>query len=56
MLNLDITGIARCFAYTGAKGGQLYDPSIKPLLNMTKEEYTLQSQLSKGTAINHFHG
>jgi len=44
-------GIARCFAYGGYKGHSIYDPNIKPNLNMTKEEYKSQ----KGTQINHFY-
>ena len=42
--------------YTGAKGTLLHDPSIPPLINMTKEQYETQSKSTKGTAINHFHG
>ena len=29
-------GIARCFAFAGARGHKLYDPSIPALVNMTK--------------------
>ena len=43
-------------AYTGAKGGALYDPEIKPATELTKEEYVQQSKNGKGTAINHFYG
>jgi len=44
-------GIARCFTYGGFKGRQLYNPDIKPNLNMTKEEY----KNSTGPSINHFY-
>jgi uncharacterized protein len=44
-------GIARTFAYNGAKGRQLYDPAIKPNLHMTKEEY----KASTAPTINHFY-
>ena len=44
-------GIARCFAYGGAKGRQIYDPDIKPNLDMSKEDY----KKHKGTQINHFY-
>ncbi len=44
-------GIARCFNYGGFKNRQLYNPDIKPNLNMTKEEY----KSSKGPTINHFY-
>jgi uncharacterized protein len=44
-------GIARCFAYGGYKGNEIYNPEIKPNLKMTKEEYKTQ----KGTQINHFY-
>ena len=32
-------GIARTFAYGGAKGRLMYDPTIPPREEMTKEEY-----------------
>lgn len=44
-------GIARCFAYGGHKGHEIYNPEIKPQLNMTKEEYKNHT----GTQINHFY-
>lgn len=44
-------GIARCFTYGGFKNRKLYDPEIKPNLNMTKEEY----KNSNGPTINHFY-
>ena len=45
-------GIARAFAYGGSKGRKIYDPDIKPLTNMNKEEYR---QNQKSTSINHFY-
>ncbi|WP_316816946.1 HD domain-containing protein [Pedobacter nyackensis] len=44
-------GIARAFTYGGYKNRVLYDPEIKPQLNMTKEEY----KNSAGPTINHFY-
>lgn len=45
-------GIARTFAYGGSKGRKIYDPEIKPLMNMSKEEYR---QNQNSTSINHFY-
>ena len=44
-------GIARCFNYGGFKDRPLYNPSIKPNLNQTKEEY----KNSNAPTINHFY-
>ena len=44
-------GIARCFNYGGYKNRKLFDPDIKPNLNMTKEEY----KKSEAPTINHFY-
>jgi len=44
-------GVARTFAYNGAKGRQLYDPAVKPNLHMTKEEY----KASTAPTVNHFY-
>ncbi len=44
-------GIARSFNYGGFKNRPLYNPDIKPNLNMTKEEY----KASKAPTINHFY-
>jgi len=44
-------GIARCFNYGGFKNRPLYNPDIKPNLNMTKEEY----KTSEAPTINHFY-
>jgi uncharacterized protein len=44
-------GIARCFNYGGFKNRSLYNPDIKPNLNMTKAEY----KSSNAPTINHFY-
>ncbi|MFL1010684.1 HD domain-containing protein [Flavisericum labens] len=44
-------GIARCFNYGGFKNRALYDPAIKPILNMSKVEY----KNSTAPSINHFY-
>jgi len=44
-------GIARTFNYGGFKNRALYDPSISPKLNMSKEEY----KNSTAPTINHFY-
>lgn len=44
-------GIARTFNYGGFKNRPLYDPDIKPNLNMSKEEY----KASNAPTINHFY-
>jgi len=43
-------GIARAFNYGGYKNRELYNPNIRPNLNMTKEQYTN----STAPTINHF--
>lgn len=48
---LGAIGIARVFNFGGFKGRELYNPNIKPKLNMTKEEYKKR----EGTTINHFY-
>lgn len=48
---LGAIGISRTFNYGGFKGRALYDPEIKPNLNMTKEEY----KASNAPTINHFY-
>lgn len=48
---LGAIGIARTFNYGGHKGSALYDPEIKPQLNMSKEEY----KKSTAPTINHFY-
>ncbi|MGD0519592.1 MAG: HD domain-containing protein [Thermoguttaceae bacterium] len=44
-------GIARAFAYGGAKGRTIYDPATKPAEHRTSEEFLK----SDGTTINHFY-
>ncbi len=44
-------GIARTFIYGGYKGREMYNPTIKPQLNMTREEY----KNKVGPTINHFY-
>jgi uncharacterized protein len=44
-------GIARTFNYGGFKNRQLYNPTIAPKLNMTKEEY----KKSEAPTLNHFY-
>ncbi|MEO6488389.1 MAG: HD domain-containing protein [Ferruginibacter sp.] len=48
---LGAIGIARAFNYGGYKNRQIYDPMIKPDLQMTKEEY----KNSSAPTINHFY-
>jgi uncharacterized protein len=44
-------GIARAFTYGGFKDREIYNPNIKPNLNMTKEEY----KNTTAPTINHFY-
>ena len=44
-------GIARCFNYGGFKDRPLYNPEIKPKINMTKAEY----KAAKSPTLNHFY-
>lgn len=48
---LGAVGIARAFNYGGFKGRPLFDPSVKPKENMTREEY----KSSAAPTINHFY-
>jgi len=43
-------GIARAFAYGGAKGRAIYDPTVQPTEHRTAESY-----LKGGTSVNHFY-
>lgn len=44
-------GVARAFAYGGAKGRLIYDPDVKPAEHRTAEAYLN----SGGTTVNHFY-
>ncbi|WP_369899895.1 HD domain-containing protein [Bacillus manliponensis] len=48
---LGAIGIARTFAYGGAKGRLMYDPKVPPREEMTKEEY----RKSNDPSLNHFY-
>lgn len=48
---LGAIGIARVFAYGGSYNREIYNPTIKPVLGMTKDEY--RNHIS--TSINHFY-
>lgn len=48
---LGAIGIARTFNYGGFKGRSIYNPEIKPNLNLTKEEY----KNSNAPTLNHFY-
>jgi len=48
---LGAIGIARTFNYGGFKNRALFNPDIKPNLNMSKEEY----KASSAPTINHFY-
>lgn len=48
---LGAIGIARTFNYGGFKGRTIYNPEIKPNLNLTKEEY----KNSDAPTLNHFY-
>jgi uncharacterized protein len=44
-------GIARCFNYGGFKNRPIYNPDVKPNLQMSKTEY----KNSSAPTINHFY-
>ena len=48
---LGAIGIARTFHYGGFRNRPIYDPSVPPNLNMSKEEY----KRSEAPTINHFY-
>ncbi|CAI6028929.1 putative protein YedJ [Paenibacillus sp. JJ-100] len=48
---LGAIGIARTFAFSGARGREMYDPSLPPRKQMTREEY----RNGRSTTINHFY-
>ncbi len=47
---LGAIGIARAFAYGGAKGQAIYNPAVQPTEHRTAESY-----LKGGTSVNHFY-
>ncbi len=44
-------GVARTFAYGGAKGQPMYEPGVKPVFHRSFAAY----KRSRGNTINHFH-
>lgn len=48
---LGAIGIARAFNYGGFKNREIYNPSVAPVTNMSKEAY----KQSKAPTINHFY-
>ncbi|KAI8816788.1 uncharacterized protein EV422DRAFT_571315 [Fimicolochytrium jonesii] len=48
-------GIARCMAFSGARGRVLHDPTELPAKQLTKGEYDNALKQNKGAAINHFY-
>lgn len=48
---LGAVGIARAFAYGGAKGRPLYEPTVTPQVHRTFQEY----KTKQTTTINHFY-
>lgn len=48
---LGAIGIARAFAYGAHKGSPLYDPNVKPVLDMDFETY----KKNRGSTVNHFY-
>jgi uncharacterized protein len=48
---LGAIGIARTFNYGGHKGREIYNPAVKPNIQLSKEEY----KNSKAPTLNHFY-
>lgn len=46
-------GIVRCLIYANKKGNPIHDPTVRPKIDMTKDEYMDTSR--RDTAINHFY-
>ncbi|KAI5061352.1 hypothetical protein GOP47_0023857 [Adiantum capillus-veneris] len=46
-------GIARCFTFGGSRNCTIYDPSVQPRVNLTKDEYVKQE--GKNISLNHFY-
>lgn len=48
-------GIARCFAYNGARNIPLLDRDTPPLVALTRQQYDQMALTSKSNARNHFY-
>lgn len=48
---LGAIGIARCFAYGGMRGREIYNPEEKPILHKSFAQY----KKAKGHSVNHFY-
>lgn len=48
-------GIARCFAYNGARNLPLYEANVAPLIDLNSHQYNQQATKSKSNARNHFY-
>jgi uncharacterized protein len=48
-------GVARCFAFSGAKMRPLHVPNARPIENMSAQQYNEQSVKNESTAVNHFY-
>lgn len=46
-------GIARCFAFGGAFGNEIYNPDIPPRLKISGAQY--KDRTAKSTTVNHFY-
>lgn len=46
-------GVARCFAFGGAFGNEIFNPSIPPRLKISGREY--KDRKAKSTTVNHFY-
>ena len=49
-------GIARCMGFSSVRNRPLFDPTDKPVDNMTFEQYQSQTENNEGTATRHFYG
>lgn len=48
-------GIARCFAYNGARQLPLYEEDVPPMVDITATQYNQLTAKNKGNARNHFY-
>lgn len=48
-------GVARCFAFTGAKNRSFYDEESVTDNDFTAEKYNKQEEINGGTAVGHFY-